>query len=110
NDTYGHPVGDAVLAQVAAILRAACRDGDDVAGRYGGDEFALLLRGASAMDASAVAQRLRSAVRAHPHAAPDGTIIPLSISVGVACAPVDGRTRQELVAVADKAMYAAKRG
>jgi diguanylate cyclase (GGDEF)-like protein/putative nucleotidyltransferase with HDIG domain len=109
NDTYGHQVGDAVLVQIAAVLRGACRHGD-VAGRYGGDEFALLLRGASAVDARAVAQRLRSAVQMLPHVTSDGTIIPLSVSVGVACAPQDGQTRQELVAVADKTMYAAKRG
>jgi diguanylate cyclase (GGDEF)-like protein/putative nucleotidyltransferase with HDIG domain len=108
NDTHGHLVGDAVLAQIAGTLRDLCRDGD-AAGRYGGDEFALLLRGLSEEDAAKVKRRLDRAVRARPYSLADGTLIPLSVSTGIACFPVHGGTRQELLAIADADMYAAKR-
>ncbi len=108
NDTYGHPIGDAVLTTVAGVLRAACREGD-VAGRYGGDEMAIVLRHASSRDALAVARRLGEAVQARPHVASTGAVIPISISIGIACYPKHGMTRQELIAVADNEMYAAKR-
>ncbi|HVC80458.1 MAG TPA: diguanylate cyclase, partial [Chloroflexota bacterium] len=108
NDTYGHPVGDAVLTAVAGIVRAACREGD-VAGRYGGDEMAVLLRQASAREAMAVARRLGEAVQGRPHLAASGAVIPISVSIGLACYPRQGATRQEMIAVADHEMYAAKR-
>lgn len=109
NDTYGHPVGDAVLMQVATTLREVCREGD-VAGRYGGDELALLLHGASSNEAAAVMRRLDGTVRAQPYVSDDGVVIPLSVSVGMACYPLNGQSRPELVAMADASMYAAKRG
>ncbi len=108
NDTYGHLTGDAVLRQVAVTLRAACREGD-VAGRYGGDEFVLLLPGVRAVAAAAVARRLTATARTQPHTASDGALIPLSLSIGLACYPADGQTRQGLMALADDAMYRAKR-
>jgi diguanylate cyclase (GGDEF)-like protein/putative nucleotidyltransferase with HDIG domain len=107
NDTHGHLVGDAVLIQVASLLHEVCREHDRAA-RYGGDEFAVVLQGVSHEEAGAVARRLESAIRSHPHVTDDGDTIPLSASIGVACYPIDGRTCQELVAVADAQMYAAK--
>jgi diguanylate cyclase (GGDEF)-like protein/putative nucleotidyltransferase with HDIG domain len=107
NDTHGHLVGDAVLTQVSGTLRELCRDGD-TAGRYGGDEFALLLHGLSAEDAGKVKRRLDRAVRSRPYTLADGTLVPLSVSTGIACFPADGHNRQELLAVADADMYAAK--
>lgn len=108
NDTYGHPAGDAVLCGVAALLRASCREGDVLA-RNGGDEFAMLLPGATETDVHTVTQRLDTLVQATPYRTPDGALIPLRLSIGSACCPREGRTRQELVAVADAAMYNSKR-
>lgn len=107
NDSYGHLAGDAILSQVAATLSAVCRQGD-LAGRYGGDEFALVLPGAMPEVAERIAARLAQAARDRPFIAPGGAMIPLVISVGVAVAPADGCTRRELLAVADAAMYRAK--
>ncbi len=109
NDTHGHPTGDDVLRRVATTLQETCR-GQDIAGRYGGDEFALLVDGAGNEEAGAIAQRLHAGIESHPYLAADGTVIPLSISVGWACYPPDGQTRPSLIAVADAAMYAAKHG
>lgn len=109
NDTYGHLTGDAVLTSVASILREVCRE-DDVAGRYGGDEFALLLPAVTLPEARAVADRLARAARACPCQTSGGVPISLSVSIGIALAPVDATGRADLIAVADAAMYAAKRG
>jgi diguanylate cyclase (GGDEF)-like protein/putative nucleotidyltransferase with HDIG domain len=108
NDTHGHLVGDAVLIQVARLLREVCRE-DDRAARYGGDEFAVALRGASREDSVRIKHRLREAVRAAPYVGPAGDLIPLSVSIGVACYPDDGKTCQVLMAAADADMYAEKR-
>jgi diguanylate cyclase (GGDEF)-like protein len=101
NDRHGHLVGDACLQGVAGVLSSCARPGDEPA-RYGGEEFALVLPGADAVDAAAVAERLRSAIAACHELA-------FTVSVGVAAAPRHGRTGRALVAAADAALYAAKR-
>ena len=109
NDTYGHPTGDAVLRTIAGHLRAQAREGD-VVGRYGGDEFALVLPGADRAGAESVARRITTAIAATPYVDACGAMIPLSVSIGVAATPDDGATRQALLAVADARMYAVKSG
>ena len=103
NDTCGHPAGDALLALVAVAMRGATRAGDALY-RYGGDEFAVILPGATRIEAFEVVERLRRGVAALP--APTGPRV--TISAGVACYPDDGQTKDELVAAADQSLYLAK--
>jgi diguanylate cyclase (GGDEF)-like protein len=108
NDTYGHPAGDAVLRDVAAIVRRSVRD-VDVCGRYGGEEFAVLLPQTDAKGAKLVAERIREAVRARPFEL-RGESRQVTISLGVATAPVQGKDTRSLLEAADEALYASKQG
>jgi diguanylate cyclase (GGDEF)-like protein len=103
NDTYGHPTGDDVLREVAARL-ASCLRAGDLLGRYGGEEFALLLPGATL--STDVPERLRSVVNAQPAPTRSGPV-PVTISIGVAWYQ-DGDTIASLLARADGALYHAK--
>ncbi len=109
NDTNGHPAGDTLLQTVAKAIVSATRQ-NDRAYRYGGDEFALLLFGASRADAGEVANRVRVAVREGVRSSPVGGIgVPVGVSVGGAHWPADGRSKAALVEAADAALYRAKR-
>ena len=104
NDQKGHPAGDALLADLADAMRGATREGDRLY-RYGGDEFAALLPGSDRRVAHEIAERIRRAVqdRAALHVGPTVTA-----SAGIGCFPMDGTTKDELVAVADRALYLVK--
>jgi len=102
NDVRGHEQGDALLELVASCFRTAKRT-SDVASRYGGDEFALLLPEADAETALAVAERIRSAIASETLAG-----FRLSASFGVAVFPLHGSTTTDLLRVADDALYSAK--
>ena len=105
NDEHGHLAGDAALDRLGEVLRRATR-GNDLAFRYGGEEFVLLLPNVELPDAIAVAERIRVAVEE----AADGGAPPFSISGGVAlCDPADGRDPAPLLRRADAALYLAKR-
>lgn len=106
NDRFGHPVGDEVLKAVAAAMRATCRDSDKL-GRYGGEEFAVLLQGISRDHVLAAAERLRTAVAAVAVPCGDQTISPTA-SVGVACLSAEDREFDQLLIRADRALYQAK--
>jgi diguanylate cyclase (GGDEF)-like protein len=116
NDRYGHLVGDHVLAAVAAAVRDEVRD-EDLVGRFGGEEFVVLLPSTDADDgriaAVAVAERIRGRVAGLRVEAPDGrgTVVvdDLTVSIGGASYPGDGADLGQLLEVADTAMYAAKR-
>lgn len=102
NDSKGHLEGDKLLCRIAEILRLAVRE-SDIASRYGGDEFAVLLPGAAETEALQVAERIRSEVGAGELA---GTKI--SVSLGLATFPKDGCEAQNLMLMADRRLYAAK--
>jgi diguanylate cyclase (GGDEF)-like protein len=100
NDRHGHAAGDRLLRAAAAALSAVCRN-DDNAFRIGGDEFALILPGATGDQARVIAERAHDAVTRLAGC--------LGASWGVATAPADGATHDELMAAADGAMYTRKR-
>ncbi|MCG0239868.1 MAG: diguanylate cyclase [Firmicutes bacterium] len=106
NDTYGHLAGDQALREWAALLRANVRPQDLVA-RYGGDEFAVILPGASRSDARALVERLHEA-STRTFQLEGRTICLPRASFGIACFPEDGERPTELVAWADHQMYAHK--
>ncbi|MBN3004939.1 diguanylate cyclase [Chromobacterium alkanivorans] len=107
NDQYGHQCGDAVLTALAAHLSDAFRSGDIVC-RYGGEEFFILLPGASLNDAYAKARQLCGDVRAQPIVA-GGHNIRVTLSVGLALCPLHGTDAGSVVAAADAALYRAKK-
>jgi diguanylate cyclase (GGDEF)-like protein len=107
NDRHGHPAGDVVLREFADVLRETLRDAD-VAGRWGGEEFILVLPGTDVDGAVRLAERVRGELRNRAILAPDGTPISITASFGVASFPQAG-SEQKLVAAADAALYGAKR-
>ena len=105
NDTYGHPAGDEVLSQLAAILRQTTRDTDLVA-RFGGEEFALLLPAGEMAQVTDSMERVRRAIEGAAFRLEDRTLR-VTISCGAA-EPLECETAGELVKRADAALYAAK--
>ena len=105
NDGFGHATGDAVLVAVAQRLRASVRD-VDFACRLGGDEFVILLPDITDEEALSVARRIIARVSEPFEFAPAARI---GVSAGIAAAPRDGATADELLSAADRAMYEAKR-
>ena len=108
NNAHGHLAGDAVLLGVADVFRALLRQ-YDVAGRFGGEEFAILLPETSREDAQAMAERIRLTVAATAYDVPTQTEpVRASVSIGVAEFPLDARDATSLLHQADLAVYRAK--
>ncbi len=107
NDSYGHPVGDRVLAQIGELLMANVRHGD-TACRYGGEEFVVLLNRGDTTEARNLAERLRKRIEAQPFTI--DTIPPFhkTISIGLSCCPRHFCTAEEMIKGADAALYTAK--
>lgn len=110
NDTYGHLIGDEVIRDVAQVIKEQIRKGVDQAGRYGGEEMAVLLPQTPLANAQVVAERIREAIETHsvtalltlkdlPH---------VTASIGVAAFPEHGTTPRELLQRADEGLYKAK--
>ncbi|MCG5052325.1 MAG: diguanylate cyclase [Myxococcales bacterium] len=108
NDSYGHPTGDEVLRRVAKILKASARKIDIVA-RYGGEEFAIVLESTDRDGARQLAERIRAEVGKQSFESSKGPF-KCTLSLGVALFPDDARAKQEIIARADQALYAAKHG
>ena len=109
NDTYGHAAGDTVLCllgeRAASVLRSS-----DTLGRFGGEEFVVLLPEADAQEAAIVAERIRATVAAEPMALSEVEGgLSVTVSIGLASYPADGTSEQDLLTQADEAMYVAKR-
>jgi diguanylate cyclase (GGDEF)-like protein len=111
NDTYGHLVGDQVLRRIAATMTEVLRD-YDLAGRFGGEEFAMLLPQTRAVDALRIAERVRAHIAEIPIYASGptgGERVPVTASIGVAALEAGShRGLTELIAAADAALYRAK--
>jgi diguanylate cyclase (GGDEF)-like protein/putative nucleotidyltransferase with HDIG domain len=108
NETWGHAAGDDVIKRVAAVLRRRNRTTDFV-GRYGGDEFLMVLPATTRTGAATVADHIRLALGSQPYTAPNGYAVPLRLSFGAAAFPEDGNDSQSLIAIADANLYESKR-
>ncbi len=108
NDTYGHLEGDRLLRAFANLLRQHVRS-SDIAARYGGDEFAVVLPGLGAEEAVRVAERIRTTFRARPLIWIGPMPISITVSLGVASFPDHGEDPLGLLRRADEALYQAKR-
>jgi len=109
NDTYGHPVGDEVLRTVARGLRESCR-GSDILGRYGGDEFIMILPDTDPAGALDVCARIKSTLDSKHFEPVPGTRLPIGIAFGWASYPQDGENVADLLTAADANLYNHKRG
>ena len=108
NDTFGHLFGDRVLTWTAELIRSTLR-ASDIAARYGGDEFAIILPETDADEAHRAAERILEAFRDHAFVGEQRGPVPIGASIGVATFPRDGRTGTELIVAADQALYRVKR-
>jgi diguanylate cyclase (GGDEF)-like protein/putative nucleotidyltransferase with HDIG domain len=108
NDSRGHQAGDKMLRLVADCIRAGLRR-SDIPFRYGGDEFTAILLKADSSRAQAIAQRINTRIAAKLKDMGDAAAAWLGLSAGVACFPEDATTADELVRIADAALYEAKR-
>jgi diguanylate cyclase (GGDEF)-like protein/putative nucleotidyltransferase with HDIG domain len=109
NDTYGHEAGDRALRAVGSVLRNTVRQ-SDICARFAGDEFVVILWDCGPEHEARRVHEMQSAVAVYPFEPRPGVRLSLSISAGPARFPVDGRTFEELLAVADERMYRDKAG
>ena len=107
NDRHGHAAGDEVLKAFASALQRTVRE-SDVAGRWGGEEFALVLPGTDVDGGARLAERARAAIESREIPMPNGELLTVTASFGVASYP-ESHELGELLAAADSALYAAKR-
>jgi len=104
NDTLGHPAGDALLQEIASLLKDKVRTTDIVC-RYGGDEFALILKDTPKDEAVRTCERIRETFQLRFAAA----VVQVTASIGLACYPTDAPNKKDLAKAADDALYVSKR-
>ncbi|MFP4437843.1 MAG: diguanylate cyclase [Chloroflexaceae bacterium] len=109
NDTYGHDGGDTLLRSMAEFLQLETR-GEDIVCRYGGEEFVLIMPGASLEDTHRRAEQVRASVKQMQVQHAGQTLGSVSVSLGVAVFPIHGATSDEVLKAADSALYRAKAG
>jgi two-component system cell cycle response regulator len=109
NDRWGHPTGDRALKAVAEMLRGRTRVFDSIA-RYGGEEFVVVMPGAGPQDACSAAERLRHAIERMEFIPEPGAVHRITVSIGVSFGNGGVTTPEQLLQMADHAMYKAKRG
>lgn len=107
NDTHGHPAGDFVLKSTATLIKDKMTRGQDALGRYGGEEFALILRETPLRIAVDIAERIRVAIEKNSYTFEEKNI-PVTMSIGVASIDSTTKSHDDLIATADKALYDAK--
>ena len=108
NDTYGHQQGDNILVNTAALIKDSIRD-VDVACRYGGEEFSVIMPETDHDGAFILAERLRKKIESHEFSnIKDNSILHVTVSIGISTFPFDAITKDELITKADQALYTAK--
>jgi len=107
NDSHGHLVGSKVLKEIGTLLKKSVREVDTVM-RYGGDEYTVILVETGMSGAATVAERIRRSIEGHNFLAGEGYTINLTASLGYACFPDDGKSKTDLLELADRAMYRGK--
>ncbi len=107
NDHYGHPLGDQVLIHLAQLLRTSFRK-SDVIGRFGGEEFAVFLPGASLEHAKLLMDNFRQRLASTPCQLSDGQSLGITVSIGIAGAPGSQLSLTQLIKIADRSLYMAK--
>jgi diguanylate cyclase (GGDEF)-like protein len=108
NDTHGHAAGSELIRTVGEAIRVGARSGDDLCSRIGGDEFIVRLASASEGGALAYCRRVRAFLGENPLRLGNNTIVPISVSMGIAAYPKHGRSLSEVTERADQALYRSK--
>ncbi|MCD6248891.1 MAG: sensor domain-containing diguanylate cyclase [candidate division Zixibacteria bacterium] len=107
NDSFGHEIGNIVLKQLASVVEKCIRD-VDIFARYGGEEFVVILPQTPLSEAQVIGERIRSQVEAMIIDTVTKGTVQITVSIGVSSYPENGRSEEELVTVADQALYRAK--
>lgn len=107
NERHGPRAGEQLLLHVANVFRGNVR-ASDIIGRYGGQEFGMVLRGGTPQGAAVLADKLRRVLAERPFVTREGETIPIAVTVGSACFPADGATATDLARAADRSVEAAK--
>jgi len=107
NDSYGHLCGDAVLRDMAAVLRSSLREMDMIF-RYGGEEFAVILQCSNEIEIQSAAKRISTNIKKHPFHFNNETALHVTVSIGYAIGTEKIKTTEELFKIADDALYNAK--